>query len=103
MQDLALIEAFLQFVPAGKTPLGPSFEMLLRSEQVRLARVTALVGQHEVMGEVQRISSPRDEVVDVPAPLDAAIAVEAVALLHFPEHGTVGGKRAALRPEEERP
>ena len=42
--------------------------MLLGREEVGLARVTAVVGEDEVVPEVQGLVAPGDEVIDVAAP-----------------------------------
>jgi hypothetical protein len=44
---------------------GPALEMVIRSEDVGLRFVARPVGKHEVVREVDGISRPRDEVVDV--------------------------------------
>ena len=46
-------------------PCGPSSKMLIRREPIAFIVVASIVGQDEVMPEVERIPNPCDEVIDV--------------------------------------
>jgi hypothetical protein len=71
-------------------------------EPVALLAIAPAVGQHEVMAQVNRVTRPGDEMVDVRAGRrEALVAVEAPAVLDIDQNRTEHGQGGTLTTEEE--
>ena len=75
--------------------------MLFGRQHRALRTIASVIRQHEVVAEIDRISGPRNEVIEMAAASDRTAAVEALAVLHFPQHRTERLNIGALRAEQE--
>jgi len=70
-------------------------------EAVALVVVAAGVGQDEVVGEVEGVAGPGDEVVHLAGPAERGAAVEALVVLDVAQDGAVRVEVGALGAEKE--
>ena len=95
--------------PAGKivglapVPLVPSVQVLHGGQPISLPAVTGAVGQDEVVGQVQRIPAPGDEVVHRSRFPELPPAIEAPAFLDILQDLPIAGKIPSGSPKEELP
>ena len=81
MQDAVCLKGLFHDIGMANISVMPCCEVTGCCKQVTFAAVAGRMGQHEIVSKLQRITSPRDEVVNVTCITYDAPAVEARTLL----------------------
>ena len=83
-----------------RQPLQPSLQMTFARQRVGLAPIALGMRQHKVVGEVTRIQSERNEVINIGL-LQPLPAVEAPRAIQLPQAGTDNGELLPRDTKEE--
>jgi len=89
-----------QFTAVTQIVLVPFREMLDIGKKISLLSVTACVREHKIMAEINRVTGPGNEVVQIAVP-GLLTAIETSRMLIFPEYGSVSIEGVTLGTEQE--